>query len=244
MDIRYSQSAEPLPPGPLVHFFKHEGDIVELSPDRGGLPAGSPVGKASDGDAPITHSPMAAYVEKGWLNRVHDDECGNNAITATYIPGDIINLDTLVEAEPLGRICALNPARMRVIPVPVLREAIEADFALATAVIRRVVAEADWLREALAAMGRLDAKGRIIYYFGQMRRRQIAFGTLDRQTTRYPMPITQRHLATMVGISVIHANRLTKDLRETGLLTLRAKTITLHDIDDFEKAFAALTPPV
>ncbi|MGB3738309.1 MAG: Crp/Fnr family transcriptional regulator [Pontixanthobacter sp.] len=243
MDVRFSQSAEPLPHGPLELYFENEGEIIELSPDRGGLPAGSPAPDAFSGNAPLTQSPMAAYVEKGWLNRIHDDECGHDAITATYIPGDIINLDTLVEAEPIGRICALNAARMKVIPVPMLRAAMEADFALTINVIQRLVAEADWLREALSAMGRLDAKGRIIYYFGQMRRRQIAYGTLDRQTARYPMPITQRHLATMVGISVIHANRLTKELRETGLLTLRAKTISLLDIDAFEKAFAALIPP-
>ncbi len=227
---RYSQSTEPIPHGPLVRLFQSRGQRSELRPKRGFLPKGP--------------HPTACYVEEGWLSRVHDDENGGSSITATYVPGDFINLDTLVEDEPLGRLCALTPCRISTIPVPDLRSALADDPVLALNVIRHVVAEADWLREAVIAMGSLGSREKIIYYFGQMRRRQIAFGTLDRETARYSMPITQRHLAMMVGISVIHANRLTKALRESGLLTLRAKSLTLHDVNAFEKAFAELAPAI
>ena len=230
MGQRYSQSAEPQPDGPLVRFFRQVGEKTELLPERGWLPRGV--------------NPVACYVESGWTNRVHHDEEGRPAITATYIPGDFINLDTLCEEEPLGRICALTPSTVLCVQIPDLNEAMRKDHVLTLDLVQRIAAEADWLREALMAMARLNSRDRIIYYFGQMRRRQICFGTLDRNANHYEMPITQRHLATMVGISTIHANRLTRDLDDSGLLTLRSKSITIPDIPRFEQVFADLTLPI
>lgn len=227
MGQRFSQSTVPLPDSRLIRFFREFGEPLVLPAERGFLPRGE--------------NPAACYVERGWMNRVHHGEMGEPAITATYIPGDFINLDTMCEKEPLGRISALTDSSVLTVPVADLRRKIGQDAAMLDDVLQRMVAEADWLREALMAMGRLGSRDRILYYFGQMRRRQIAFGTLERETRRYELPITQRHLATMVGISAIHANRLARELEAAELLTLRNKSIFIHDIAKFEKAFETLT---
>ncbi|MGB7408442.1 MAG: Crp/Fnr family transcriptional regulator, partial [Pontixanthobacter sp.] len=146
--------------------------------------------------------------------------------------------------EPHGRICALTPAEVLTVPIEDLQKAMRKDEPLMLNFMQRLIAETDWLREAVMGLARLNSRDRIIYYFGQMRRRQIAFGKLDPQASSYEMPITQRHLATMVGISDIHANRLTRDLDDSGLLTLRSKTITIPDVELFEETFETLTVPL
>lgn len=157
MGQRYSQYTTALPESELIRFFRREGEETRVEPERGWVAKGS--------------YPSACYVEAGWLTRVHSDDDDRSAITATYVPGDFINLDSLCEDEPLGRICALTSSKVRSVPIPALKTAMVAQPQLALDVVQRVVAETDWLREAVMAITRLDSRDKLVYYFGQIRRR-------------------------------------------------------------------------
>lgn len=135
---------------------------------------------------------------------------------------------------------ALTAAEVLALPVSKLRESFDSDATLAIDVIQRTIAEGDWLREAVMAISQLRSREKIVYFFGQMRRRQIAFGTLDPTMKQFPMPITQAQLAIVVGISSIHVSRLLKELREMEILTLRGRYVSMFDVTAFDRMFSDL----
>jgi CRP-like cAMP-binding protein len=43
-------------------------------------------------------------------------------------------------------------------------------------------------------------------------------------------PITQRDLADATGLSIVHLNRTLQELRGAGLIALRERMLTVHDL--------------
>jgi hypothetical protein len=49
-------------------------------------------------------------------------------------------------------------------------------------------------------------------------------------------PITQEKIADALGLSPVHVNRSLQELRSAGLITLRARTLTIDDWDGLQEA--------
>jgi CRP-like cAMP-binding protein len=50
------------------------------------------------------------------------------------------------------------------------------------------------------------------------------------------MPVTQMDLADATGLSVVHLNRTVQELRASGLIVLRDRTLTITDLDALKDA--------
>lgn len=50
------------------------------------------------------------------------------------------------------------------------------------------------------------------------------------------LPLTQYELGDALGITSVHVNRILKELRESGLITLSGGRLTIHDWDALAKA--------
>ena len=46
-----------------------------------------------------------------------------------------------------------------------------------------------------------------------------------------PMPLTQEMLADALGLSLQHANRMIRNLREEGLASIQEHKVTIHDME-------------
>ena len=44
----------------------------------------------------------------------------------------------------------------------------------------------------------------------------------------YKLPLTQQDLSEILGLSLVHANRTLRDLRQRGLATFRGQQLTIH----------------
>ena len=50
------------------------------------------------------------------------------------------------------------------------------------------------------------------------------------QGNSFAFPVTQMDLADATGLSTVHLNRTLQELRASGLITLRDRTLTIRDI--------------
>jgi DNA-binding transcriptional regulator LsrR (DeoR family) len=58
---------------------------------------------------------------------------------------------------------------------------------------------------------------------------------------RYELPLKQSELADTLGLSVVHVNRILQQLRRDGLITLKRKVLSIHDVERL-KDFAEFSP--
>jgi CRP-like cAMP-binding protein len=53
--------------------------------------------------------------------------------------------------------------------------------------------------------------------------------------TEFECPLSQFVIADALGLTAIHVNRVLRELRERGLLTVRRKTVRIQDLDGLRK---------
>ncbi len=180
-------------------------------------------------------TPPVFLLTKGWVLRSRAVNSDRESTVATYIPGDTMNLDCVIEPdcwdalEPLTAVTGYRASCDR------LKSAIADQPELAFATMRRFIADSDWLREALGAIGQLSAKDRLLFFVAQTRRRMIAYGSLDRDKRRFELPLTQTQLAKTIGTSFVHANRVVKEHHSAGIMTLRRGIAYIPDLAAFER---------
>ncbi len=83
------------------------------------------------------------------------------------------------------------------------------------------------LRHWVVNLGTRDAMARVTHLLCEIATRLQAVGQAGNY--QFPSPFTQSSLAAACGISAVHANRIVQDLRRSGSLQWRSKTITITD---------------
>ncbi|MGY4371485.1 CRP-like cAMP-binding protein [Bradyrhizobium sp. LB1.3] len=107
----------------------------------------------------------------------------------------------------------------------------------------RALAEAFWCetlvnnaiqREWAINLGRRVAFERVAHLFCEIIERLRPVGMVDGNSC--VMPVTQMDLADATGLSVVHLNRTVQELRASGLIVLRDRTLTITDLDALKDA--------
>ena len=156
------------------------------------------------------------------------------AITATYVPGDLINLDCITEPAFAETFLAMTHVKGTVLSAEKLHTAIRENPDLALGVMRRMTADSDWLREALASFGQMQSRDRIQTYIYQTYRRLVANGVVKFRASQFALPLLQKDLALVIGITCITVNRSISTLRKEELLTFANGQISILDFNRFE----------
>lgn len=186
----------------------------------------------------FSESPSLYLIRDGWVLRyraVNEDEL---ATVATYIPGDIVNLECVVNSGSTDALVAHSRIEGIRAPCQALKLAIEDSPALSFSVMRRFLAESNWLREALAAVGQLKAQDRLIFYIAQTRERMILYGMLEKGSSTFAMPLTQEQLARTIGVSLVHLNRVLNHRTVKRIIIFNGGRVFIPDIASFEKRVA------
>jgi len=82
-------------------------------------------------------------------------------------------------------------------------------------------------RELIVSLGARSAVQRMAQLFCEMAERYEAVGLGSRDG--YALPLTQQDLSEILGLSLVHANRTLRELRERGLATLRNQQLAIQD---------------
>jgi CRP-like cAMP-binding protein len=87
--------------------------------------------------------------------------------------------------------------------------------------------------EHLVNIGRRSALERTAHFFMELAERLTLVGLATE--TEFACPLSQFVLADALGLTSIHVNRTLRQLREMKLLTLRRRTVTIHDLAGLRK---------
>jgi CRP/FNR family transcriptional regulator len=179
----------------------------------------------------------------GWLFSYTLFEDGRRQILQVMLPGDIVGswlspgiAHCAVQALTTTRLCIL-PCRSRVDLVARFPEmAVRYGELLQEQAVR-----AD---QRIASLGRHSARQRIAYFLIDLycrvrERSESALGS------SIPMPLTQEHIADLLGLTSVHVCRILGNLRAEGIIRLHGRNLhvldpdRLVDICDFDCETAA-----
>jgi CRP-like cAMP-binding protein len=168
-------------------------------------------------------------VLSGWLCRYKALEDGRRQIVNFILPGETCDAYAYLLPTMDHSIATLTP----VVYAEMKRVQFEALVAH-----DRSVAEAFWCetlvngaiqREWASSLGRRLALERVAHLLCEIFERLRPVGLIEGNSCSFP--VTQTDLADATGLSVVHLNRTLQELRSSGLILLRERTLTITDLD-------------
>ena len=87
--------------------------------------------------------------------------------------------------------------------------------------------------EHLVNIGRRNAVERTAHFFMELAERLSLVGLATE--AEFPCPLSQSVLADALGLTDIHVNRVLRHLRELKLLTMKQRTVHIHDLSGLRK---------
>ncbi len=222
-------------------FLKEEADLlrsrmteaVEFKPGELIVPEGQE----------ITYSSLLV---EGFSCRSKWSADGSRQIMEFYIPGNFVDLHSYPLEILDHSITALTDCRIVKLQHKDITAIIESNPRLARIFWFATMVDASIHREWLVSLGSRRGATRVAHLFCEMFYRLRVVGLT--QGTSYRFPITQTELAQALGFTHIHVNRVLKELRDTGLATLKDKTVEISDLKalkelaDFDPAYLYLEP--
>jgi CRP-like cAMP-binding protein len=156
---------------------------------------------------------------------------GRRQITAILVPGDICDLEALMEGRSSYAVAALTPCTLGEIPLSKVAATNTPD--LAAALQRRLRRDEAIAREWIVCLGRRDGVERTAHLLCELRGRLAAVGLATEDS--YEMRITQNDLADALGLTSVHVNRVLKCLRTDRLIHLKSGQMTILDRPRLER---------
>lgn len=153
---------------------------------------------------------------------------GRRQIFAYLIPGDFCDLHVALLKKMDHSIGTLSPCRVAQFTPAMIVELTERSPSLTRALWMCSLVDGATLREWLVNLGQRSAPHRISHLFCELHERMLAVGLTDDGS--FELPLTQSELSDTMGLSIVHVNRSLKELRESGLVTLRNERIIIPDV--------------
>ncbi|BES70149.1 Crp/Fnr family transcriptional regulator [Marinobacter nanhaiticus D15-8W] len=179
---------------------------------------------------PIDH---VFLIEQGWACGYKLLVDGTMQTLHFFMPGDLCNLSTFMLLKSPMSVRALGPVIARKIPLTEMTHA--ADTLPDT---RQFVREQEVLRKRmshqwLVNLVSLQADQRLAHLLCEIVYRRHGAAAATRSS--FNVPLTQIELAEALGISIVHMNRVVRQLRKEGMLDLRQGSLTVADWQNLVK---------
>jgi CRP-like cAMP-binding protein len=177
-----------------------------------------------------------AYIlQDGWAMSYKLLPDGGRQVVDFQIPGDFLGLRSLLLRTSDHSAAAVTDIVACEIGAAALTGTFESLPRLGMAMLWAASRDEAMVVEHLTSIGRRNPIARTAHYFLELRQRLQLVGLALEDGFR--CPLNQYLLADALGLSAIHLNRTLRQLRERGLMTLRAGRVTIHD-DAALRAFA------
>ena len=169
----------------------------------------------------------ACLVTRGIVARFAQLDDGSRQIIGFHIPGDMVDLYSLMLPRAVSQIEALTPSGILKIPHKVLRDLAFEHHGIASALWRDCVVDGQIVAQWLVNLGRRNARARMAHLLCEMALRFDQIGLLKQDM--FPFSVTQEQLGEALGLTSVHVNRSLKVLREEGLVRLDRVHATILD---------------
>jgi CRP-like cAMP-binding protein len=175
----------------------------------------------------------------GWLCRYKTLEDGRRQIVNFILPGESCDAYTYLLSMMDHSIATLTPVVYAEMKRAQFEALVAHDRSLAEAFWCETLVNSAIQREWAINLGRRLALERVAHLLCEIHERLRPVGLIDSNSCAFP--VTQTDLADATGLSVVHLNRTLQDLRSSGLILLRERTLTIVDLDAL-KATALFSP--
>jgi CRP/FNR family transcriptional regulator len=164
----------------------------------------------------------------GWAYRFRDLADGSRAIVDVCLPGDIMGFDNALHKRRIENVRTLTTSAVEVVAEERgLRGILES---------RSVALYISWLLgerqqradRLLAAISCLDARGRVAAMVLEFYQRLEAQKLIT--AASFNLPLTQYHIASYLGVTVVHVNRVIRALREAGIVNIEMHCVTILNL--------------
>jgi|UniRef100_UPI0035C9757C CRP-like cAMP-binding protein len=152
---------------------------------------------------------------------------GDRQIVSFHIPGDVLDVWTLLYAVADHNIQTITAARYLVVPSQDLKRVAEARRNVADALWRDSLIDASVFRQWVLNVGRRDAKSRIAHMLCEFATR-CALADSGR-TDRFEFPLTQADIGDATGLSAVHVSRTLAGMVAERLITCERGMVRVAD---------------
>jgi CRP-like cAMP-binding protein len=216
---------------PLVLFLSRRDDLSDdeiaainaLTSNTQDFEAGTSI--IRQGERPQS----SLLVTEGLAIRSHYLADGKRMISALHVPGDYVDLHSLLLDQIDHDVVALTACRVALTPHGELRRITERLPHLTRLLWLSTVIDAAMHRAWIVALGRMSPLNHMAHFLCEMYSRLEVVGLTEGFT--FKLPITQIDLADMLGLSVVHVNRTLQELRATGSISWLGSTVSIKDWD-------------
>jgi CRP-like cAMP-binding protein len=167
----------------------------------------------SEGDRPIS----STLLVEGFAARYKVLPHGGRQMTALHVPGDFVDLHSLLLKEMDHGVLALNECRIVKVPHALLRRLTETHAHLSRLFWLLTLVDGAIHREWVVGMGRRSAKSHMANLFCEI------YSLLEvvhlAPDFEFMLPVTQNDLADILGLSSVHVNRVLQELRASELVS-------------------------
>jgi CRP-like cAMP-binding protein len=154
-------------------------------------------------------------------------ETGQRQVVAFYVPGDVPDFQSL-HLEVLDfSICAATPLRVGFVGHDAIRNMFERHPRLTDTFWRVTLIEGSLSREWMLNNCRREAYSRLAHLFCEILVRMERVGLASNHSCK--LALTQYELADALGVTQVHINRVLKEMRGSGLITLSNGHLAVHD---------------
>jgi len=174
----------------------------------------------------------------GLLSRVFYMSEGKRQIVAMHLPGDFVDLHSLLLKRLDHDVVALSEVRVALVPHTILRTLTETEPHLARMLWLLTVIDAAIHREWIGRLGH-SAAVRIAHLLCELHARFEVVGLATPEG--FAIDLTQADLGDMTGLTPVHINRTLRKLREANLAVVRDGYAAIPDLRHLQE-FAGFDP--
>jgi len=176
---------------------------------------------------------------EGLMCRHKDLRDGGRQITALHVTGDFLDLHGFTLKQVDHDVMALSPCRIAYARHDDLTRLTETHPHLTRLLWFSTNLDAAIHREWEVSLGQRTGAARAAHLFCEVYTRLEIVGRLDGGA--YALPMNQSELGECLGLTVVHTNRVLKELREQGLVQFGKGRVVIEDIEGL-KAYAEFDP--
>lgn len=165
---------------------------------------------------------------EGWAQRYKQLADGRRQILAFFIEGDLCDANVFILKAMDHSISTITPVKLAEISQTDFRGLIEHSPRIAEALWWTELVTVAIQREWTTSIGQRTAYERIAHLFCEIfvRLRTVSLT----QGTTCEFPLTQSDIADATGLTQVHVNRTIQEMRRDGLIELRNRQLTVHDL--------------
>lgn len=166
-------------------------------------------------------------VLSGWLCRYKILPNGTRQVLAFMMPGDSCDLHIGLLAEMDHGIQTVTKASVATISRETIDSLMEEHRGIARAMYIGQLIDEGTMRAWITSMGRRTSVERAAHLMCELYLRGRNIGLTEE--TSLEMPLSQLLLSDALGMTPVHLNRVLRELRQSGVMTLRRNSLRIED---------------